>query len=168
MRKILPLVVATALLVACATVPDKEAYLPAQGSACIEQSTAISGKSSATRWCIASQMFQPRKYAITINGKTVFNGTDYTRVNFSTQTENGIVKGQCEEHVTLIENKTNLPVSLSLIPKSTIEACKIESTQEGRSARFVKTEACDVHFYKDLAPLIHLITHNFATCVLRA
>ena len=154
MRNLLITIFAATLLAACASVPDKEAYLPAQGNACIAQTTAINGKSSEIRWCITSQMFQPRKYAVTIDGKSVFDGTDYTRVNFSTQAAGSIFKGRCEEHVTIIDNKTNLPVSLSLIPKTTVEACKIESTQDGRSTRFVKSEACDAHFYKDLAPLI--------------
>jgi hypothetical protein len=161
-------VITAALLVACATTPDKAAYLPAQGSACIEQSTAVNGTPAAIRWCIASQMFQPRKYAVTLDGKSIFSGTDYTRVNFSNQTRDGLIKGHCEEHITLVDNQTSLPVMLAVIPNSTVEACKIESTQDGRSARFVKTEACDVHFYPDLAPLLGPIipVENLRRCTI--
>ena len=160
--------VAAAILAACATVPDKEAYLPAQGVACIEQRPIINGKPSTISWCIAAQMFQPRKYVVKIDGKSVFDGTDYTRVQFTSQADAGLVSGQCEEHVTLMDNKSNAPVAIASIPPTTVASCKIGSTQNGLSTRFLKSEECDAHFYKDLAPLIGPImpVENLRRCTL--
>jgi hypothetical protein len=40
------------------------------------------------------------------------------------------------------------------IPKTMVEACRIEAGADGLSRAFVKSEACDGPFYKDLAPML--------------
>jgi hypothetical protein len=169
MHRHLKLFMALALISGCATVPDKEAFLPAQGAACIEQRPTLDGKPSVVVWCIASQIFQPRKYSVAVDGKTVFEGTDYTRVKFTAALDGRPVAGQCEEHVTLLDTKANAPMALAAIPKTTVDACAIGATADGRSMRFLKSEPCDVHFYKDLAALIGPIipVENMRRCTLQ-
>jgi hypothetical protein len=113
-------------------------------------------------------MFQPRNYTVTLDGKAIFNGTDYSSVKFTAKTEIGEVSGQCEAHVTLVESKTNLPMEFALIPKSAVASCKVGATSDGRSTRFIRTEECDKHLYKDLAPLIGPVVpvENLRRCTL--
>lgn len=154
MRSKTILIIGTIIFSSCTSIPSREAPLPAQGSACIQQEALINSKKRKIKWCIESKVFEPRQYAVDVAGKPVFSGKDNDRVSFQAQTEWGRVVGECDEIVLLLDTEKNHAVLVEKIPKTTVDACGIKAYPDGRSQIFNKTAACDKYFYKDLAPLI--------------
>lgn len=114
-------------------------------------------------------MFLPRKYAVTIDESSVFDGTDYQRVAFAAQATAGPVQGARDEYVSLIESTSNLPAFKAIIPSTTVAACKIGTIPKGRSTQFLKSKECDQHFYRDIGPMVGPVTpvENRSVCTLK-
>ncbi len=107
-----------------------------------------------TDFCIKKISFKPSKYFVSVNKELVFNGTDYTRVNFEKTTKNGHIKGECNSLIQ-IQNFEDIPyVLITSLPKKLIEECKIESNSNGYALAFEKDTACDKVYYTSLSPML--------------
>jgi hypothetical protein len=99
-------------------------------------------------------MFKPSQYLVQVNGKVVFEGTDYTRVAFEKQILEGKVTGGCDANVEIQDMRAGRPVAFATLPEELTSGCHILAGSNGGALPFKKDVVCDTVFYKHLGPII--------------
>jgi hypothetical protein len=121
---------------------------------CKSATTSVNNQSVITNFCIKSIVLQPSQYRVSVNGQTVFSGTDYERVDFTKPVKEGVASGSCDEIVEAQAGTPSKPVALKDLPADLVAGCHVTADAEGRSQPFNKDAACDKVFYKAMAPLL--------------
>ncbi len=105
--------------------------------------------------CIASAgMFKPNTVTASINGKSVFKGTDHEDVVFDGRYEQQSVSGGCNEMVTIMDMATMKGAPIAILPDSLVSECRITSDADGHALPFEKDATCKKTFYSALNPLL--------------
>jgi len=121
---------------------------------CKSGRVVINQKEINTSFCIKQLMFKPSQYLVTVNGQPVFEGTDFTKVAFEKKTQDGLVRGSCDEIIQILDNNTLKPVKTNQLPAELVSGCNIKTDPTGISLPFKKDVKCDEVFYDSLAPLL--------------
>jgi hypothetical protein len=122
---------------------------------CQAEVRELNGSPAKAEVCIASAgMFKPNNVTASVNGKSVFSGTDYEDVVFESRYEQKSVSGGCNEMVTIMEMATMKGAPIADLPDNLVSECRITSDEDGLALPFEKDATCNKIFYSSLNPLL--------------
>lgn len=122
---------------------------------CQTEVRELDGSPLKVEVCIVpAGMFKPNTVTASINGKSVFKGTDHEDVVFDGRYEQQSVSGGCNEMVTIIDMATMKGAPIAILPDGLVSECRITADADGHAFPFEKDATCNKTFYSALNPLI--------------
>lgn len=122
---------------------------------CQSETRKLNDSPTKVEVCIASAgMFKPNTVTASINGKSVFKGTDHEDVVFDGRYEQQSVSGGCNEMVTIMDMATMKGAPIAMLPDGLVSECRITADADGHALPFEKDATCNKTFYSALNPLI--------------
>lgn len=128
---------------------------PTAFAECQAEVRELNGSPAKTEVCIVSGgMFKPNTVTASINGKSVFKGTDHEDLVFDGRYEQQSVSGGCNEMVTIMDMVTMKGAPIAMLPDGLVSECRITSDADGHALPFEKDATCNKTFYSALSPLL--------------